>query len=61
MMLNWLKQPIQNTVRHILKMLIIPSDYSLEFVDEIEGEGTSFVDYAVNLGMEKPKLGDGID
>jgi hypothetical protein len=54
--LEWLKQPLQNTIRHLLQMMIVPQGYSLELVDEIEGESKSFFEYAAELGLEKPRL-----
>lgn len=59
--LEWLKRPLQNTVKHLLKMMITPPGYSLVFVDKIEEESVLFFEYAAGLGLDKPKLGSGAD
>jgi hypothetical protein len=56
--LEWLKSPLQNTVKHLLQMMIAPEGYSVEFVNKIEGEYIAFFDYAARLGLEKPRLGN---
>jgi len=57
--LEWLKQPLQNTVKHLLQMMIAPPGYSLVFVDKIEGDSMPFFEYAAHLGLDKPRLGGG--
>ena len=59
--LEWLKNPLQNTVRHLLQMMITPQGYSIEFVEEIEGESVPFFEYAGSLGLDKPRLESGVD
>ena len=59
--LEWLKQPLQNTVKHLLQMMIVPPDYSLVFVEKIEKDSTPFFEYAAGLGLDKPKLGGSVD
>lgn len=59
--LEWLKQPLQDTVEHLLQMMIVPVGYSLHFVEKIEEKTVPFFEYAAELGLGKPRLGSGID
>ncbi len=54
--LEWLKGPLQDTVKHLLLMMIVPSDYSLKFVDKIEGQSVPFFEYTADLGLDTPQL-----
>ncbi len=59
--LEWLKRPLQNTVKHLLQMMIAPPGYSLKFINKIEEESVPFFEYAAGLGLDKPRLGSGIE
>jgi len=58
--LEWLKIPLQNTVKHLLQMMISPPEYSLVFVDKIEEEAVPFFEYAAGLGLDRPRLEGGV-
>lgn len=54
--LDWVKKPLENTVRHLLQMLIVPDGYSLNFVEKIEGESVTFLEHIASVEMNKPGL-----
>jgi hypothetical protein len=54
--LNWLKPSLQNMVKHLLQMMIVPPGYSLVLVDKIDGDSLPFFEYAAKLGLDKPQL-----
>lgn len=58
--LEWLKRPLQNTIRHLLQMMITPQGYSVEFVEKIEGQSVPFFEYAADLGLDRPRLEGGV-
>jgi len=57
--LEWLKQPLQNTVKHLLQMMVALPGYSLVLVEKIEGDSMPFFEYTASLGLDKPRLGGG--
>jgi len=59
--LDWLKHPLQNTVKHLLRMMIAPPGYAVEFVDEADARFVPFFEYTTEIGIDKPRLGSGLD
>ncbi|MFA7237378.1 MAG: hypothetical protein WC058_10980 [Phycisphaeraceae bacterium] len=54
--LERLKKPLQNTVKHLLQMLIAPPEYTVTFVDEASSDYQPFFEYVAALGLELPPL-----
>lgn len=54
--LEWLKSPLQKTVKNLMEMMITPEGFTVEFVEGDDNRFLPFFEYTASLGMERPKL-----
>ena len=54
--LEWLKSPLQDTVKHLLQMMIAPPGYEVVFAEQGNESFMPFFEYTAMLGLEKPRL-----
>jgi cell division protein FtsB len=59
--LEWLKEPLHNTIRNFLLATVVPSGYTLKLVDRLDGECKLLLDQLADKGQVKAALPDGIN